>query len=197
MDTFNIIAGVFTISGLSIFGIISWFKRHKIICSIHNPELPIESSALSFEDLKRGFGDLTKDAEAFNPDYIYGINRGGALVGGFIAKQLRIPQIYLLTINCDQVVGQRVVEHRKDRKRIRGRILLVDDAKRKGEHMREAYEYLSANYKDIQIRRLVLLELRGLPHHGPEQSTFISPMVERSAYFTFNSATCLPWDRSS
>ncbi len=158
----------------------------------HDPTKPVREN-LSHQDVHKGLLILVEDAKAFQPDFIYGINRGGAIVGGYIAKMLDIPGIYLLTVNSDLPSDQRVIEHRDDGLQIHGRVLLVDDAKRKGEHMREAVDYLSRQYSGITLRRQVLLEM-SVPHYGPERTKFRSIPVERTAFFTNDISVRLPWD---
>ena len=73
------------------------------------------------------------------------------------------------------------------------KIMLVDDARRKGEHMREAFEFLKMRFPNCQIYRFVLLELK-VPHKGAEQKVFRGDPVERSAFSTNSTEVLLPWD---
>ena len=154
---------------------------------------PTEKNSLSQEEVMQGLEVLIEDARHFQPMYILGINRGGAIVGGCIAKRLNIPYIYLLIVNCDLPDGERVIENRIPMDKLEGRILLVDDAKRKGEHMREATQYLQQKYPQIILRRQVLLEMQ-IKHAGPEKVSFLAPPVERAAFFTGDGSVILPWD---
>jgi hypoxanthine phosphoribosyltransferase len=167
----------------------NWSRMH----GTHDPTLPVGKEGLSLDDIRTAIEILSTDAQAFAPDFIYGINRGGAIVGGFIAKQLKIPHVYLLTVNCDRSPEHRVVEHRAHRKPPSGKVLLVDDAKRKGEHMREAAAFLTSRYKGIALRRVAVLELR-VPHQGPEKTVFRDDQIDRSAFFTNDASVMLPWD---
>jgi hypothetical protein len=94
----------------------------------------IDGGRLTYLDVQAGLAALIEDARMFAPDCVVGINRGGAIVGGCIAKQLGIGKLSLLSVNCD--LKPVVTEHRSARLPLTGRILLVDDALRKGEHMR-------------------------------------------------------------
>jgi hypoxanthine phosphoribosyltransferase len=135
-----------------------------------------------------------KDARTFRPSTIFGINRGGAIVGGIIAKGLPLPGLTLLMVNADLPQGLRVVEHRSSTEPLHGRALLVDDAKYKGEHMREATDYLLGTYPGLTLRRSILLEVHASRHRGPEQLTFQNVPVEKAAFYSRDVDVFLPWD---
>jgi len=182
-----------TVAGVSIVVVYRWLRTHSVVFSVHDPAKPVSGGRLSYPDVQRGLGLLLDDARQFKPDLIMGINRGGAIVGSCLAKQMNIPWVYLLSVNCDNPGPTRVVENRADRSPLRGKVLLVDDALRKGEHMREATEYLRRKYPGIEIRRMVLLKMT-IPHLGAEQQTFRNVTVEKAAFETHDASVLLPWD---
>jgi hypoxanthine phosphoribosyltransferase len=155
--------------------------------------ISIHVKSLSYADVQRGIGLLVADARQFGPDIILGINRGGAIVGGCIAKGLGLPWVYLLHVDCDRDLGGRVMENRLSESPLEGRVLLVDDAMRKGEHMREASEYILKKYSGVVLRRSVLLKM-AVPHLGAERKTFRNESVDKAAFETENASLVLPWD---
>ena len=173
-----------------------WLKHHAVVV-VRQPskETVVEKGPLNYLDVQSGLGRLLKDARDFDPTHIFGINRGGAIVGGMLAKRLGLSHINLLYVNCDYEAGFRVQEQALGDRLSPRRILLVDDAKRKGEHMREAHSYLQNTYPAAEIReRSVLLELDPLPHEGPEPVSFHTPCVERAGFTTQDHTVLLPWD---
>lgn len=147
------------------------------------------TNTLTYADVQVGCERLLEDARHFAPDEIVGINRGGAIVGGMLAKGLGIPFVKTINVNCDHKPAV-VTEPVDD---LRGRILLVDDACRKGEHMREAYAWLAEREGVQAVRRVVMLNM-SLNHMGPEKHVFNGGHVDKHAFMTHSSAVYLPWD---
>ena len=165
---------------------------------MQNPKHNVSKERLSFVDVERGIDLLVEDAERFNPDYIFGINRGGAIIGGIIAKKLKKPVIYLLEVNFDKNKELRIIEHQSGNEiQVQGqnriKILLVDDSFRSGEHMSVASEHLKEKYKNVELRRIVLLEIK-FSLVGPETKTRNLVPIERSAFFSHDGRTKNPWD---
>ncbi len=80
--------------------------------------------------------------------------------------------------------------------RLTGKVYLVDDAQRKGEHMRESVKYIRSNYPNVEIRTAVVLQM-DVPHTGPEVVTFKASPCDFRGFFTSNARVALPWDKSS
>lgn len=160
---------------------------------IHDPSKPVSDRTLSYADVEKGLEILVKAARTFKPDVILGINRGGAIVGGCIAKKLGIPAVHVININCDAEDDARVNDSHVPPLDDVTNVLLVDDAMRKGEHMREAKRYLEKKPLDLNIHRAVLLKMT-VPHHGPERESFSNVSVETEAFVTEDAKVLLPWD---
>jgi hypoxanthine phosphoribosyltransferase len=186
------ISAILAILGVSGLTVYQWARRHTFFVRLHNMDRAVEDT-LTFEDVRRGLDVLAADAAKFKPDHIFGINRGGAIVGGYLAKQLHLSQVNLLSVNCDLPPERRVVDNRKGLSAIDGNVLLVDDVHRKGEHMREASQYLQSRYPSIRLRRMVLLNM-DVVHEGPEATTFRDTPVERHAFLTYDTRVLLPWE---
>lgn len=153
----------------------------------------IRNKSLSYDEVSQGFKKLLKHAQKFRPDMIFGINRGGAIVGGYLAKQLELPTVTLLNVNLELPGREKVVEQRSPRTPIYGRVLLVDDAARTGRHMAEACEYLKYHYPSAKVQCVVLLRLE-LQSRGPEQRSFRYPSFDKVGVLSNDSHVKLPWD---
>ena len=78
---------------------------------------------------------------------------------------------------------------------VAGKVYLVDDAQRKGEHMREAVQYIRSHYPQVEIRRAVLLQM-DVPHTGPELVTFKATPCDFQGFSTSSARVLLPWDKA-
>lgn len=172
----------------------TWLRGHALIVRVHDPQKNVEQDNLSVIDIARAMKRMAEDAERYKPDYIVGINRGGAIVGGWLAKQLEMEAPILLIVNSDEPQARRVTARLGRNGQLTGKIYLVDDAQRKGEHMREAAEYLSSKHSGVMVRRAVLLQM-DVTHQGPEAVAFRAPRSEFVGFLTTNGSIALPWDR--
>jgi len=181
------------IGGVSLIMVIKYVKTHRFVWPRNHPNNPVGDGGISYIDVENGLAYLVEYARTYSPHYIFGINRGGAILGGMLAKRLKLPRLALIYVNCDLPENLRVQLETISTDAIGGKVLLVDDLKSKGEHMREAYQHLRRLYPNVEIRRIVLLEHR-LKHSGAEKSTFVSEPVEKAAFYTYSSRARLPWD---
>lgn len=180
---------------------------------IPTPPPIYKDKSLSYADIDLGLSILVKYAKQFDPQFIFGINRGGAIVGGLLAKQLDgwknlLPNIILLHV--DNGPPPSVIEQRHDAAaplkfhrapqvedlsnvRTRARALLVDDIGKTGSHMTLAYEYLREHHPCIEVRRLVMLRA---PTHaqGIEPPDKRNPKYDIFPFQTDKTAVLLPWD---
>jgi hypoxanthine phosphoribosyltransferase len=188
------IAAVCTIAATAGGGY-TWLRGHALIVKVHDPQKNIERDSLSVIDVERAMKRMTEDAERYKPDHIVGINRGGAIVGGWLAKQLQMEAPILLIVNSDPPPARRVTVRLGRNGQLTGKIYLVDDAQRKGEHMREAVDYLTSKNSGVAIRRAVILQM-DVTHQGPENVAFRAPRSEFVGFLTTDGSIALPWDRS-
>lgn len=191
----GVVSGLCTIA-VTAAGIYTWVRTHALIIRIHDPVKTIQGSNLSTVDVQRAMKRMAEDARNYRPDHIVGINRGGAIVGGWLAKQLEREAPVIFIVNSDEPAGRRVIPQLSRSVTLSGRVYLVDDAQRKGEHMREATDYLRTKYQGIQVRRAVLLQM-SVPHKGPESVAFRGTQSEFNGFTTRDANVVLPWDEGS
>ena len=184
---------------------------------IKQPEPLMRNETLSYADIEQGLAVLVNYAREYGPNFIFGINRGGAIVGGMLLKQLDdgdkrknlVPNIILLHVNKD--TWPPVIEQRHDaaaplkyphplkmedlsNTRTRAKALLVDDIGKTGSHMTLAYEYLKEYHPCLEVKRVVMLRT-DIHARGPYSQDKLNPYYDIFAFFTNNNAVLLPWDR--
>jgi hypoxanthine phosphoribosyltransferase len=189
----GVVAGLITIV-IALGSVYAWVRTHALILPIHDPAKPVRGDNLSVVDVSKAMQRMVEDARQYRPDLVVGINRGGAIVGGWLAKQLELDPPALLIVNSDQPPNCRVTPCLSDAGKLTGRIYLVDDAQRKGEHMREAAAYLTGTQTVSEIRRAVLLQMKVL-HMGPEAKAFRYTAADFAGFSTSDANVVLPWDK--
>lgn len=89
---------------------------------------------------------LSSYASSIAPDYIVGINKGGIMVGAYIASSLNIPDERFL--KCFVSSETQSVEYDDDS--ISGNVLVVDDICRTGKTIDLAIRTLKSTFRDIK-----------------------------------------------
>lgn len=191
----GVVSGLCTII-LALLGVWAWLRSHAFIMRIHDPDKPVESGDLSALDVLKAMQRIAEDARRYNAEQIVAINRGGAIVGGWLAKRLGLRAPIIFVVNSDEPPERRVIPQMHNHFELAGKVYLVDDAQRKGEHMREAVRYIRAQYPAVEIRRAVLLQM-DVPHAGPEVVAFQGSPCDFKGFFTSSARVALPWDRIS
>lgn len=154
-------------------------------------------AALSYPEVGAGLCHLVQKLKdsGEEPDLIAGINRGGAILGGLIAKQLGISAekrgsypLALLYVDRDrgggtaEVVFNPLAGHPAPRS-----VLLVDDAIHDGRHVKLAYDAIRNEFDAENIRCAVLLR-----HVGAKPGMAV---VYAYGYRGDRREIVLPWDR--
>jgi hypoxanthine phosphoribosyltransferase len=185
--------------------------------TIKRPEPLIKNETLSYADIEHGLSILVDYTREYGPNFIFGINRGGAIVGGMLLKQLDdgdktknlVPNIILLHVNKD--TQPHVIEQRHDaaaplkyphpltmedlsNTSTRAKALLVDDIGKTGSHMTLAYEHLKQHHPSLEVKRMVMLRT-DIHARGPYSHDKLNPHYDIFPFFTHNNAVLLPWDR--
>lgn len=103
---------------------------------------------VAIADINKGIHELTKYCYRVQPDYIVGLNRGGVMVGAYIALSMGIPSRNFLrccvTANGDDVEVDCVFE------RLSGSVVIVDSITRTGSTMNYAVSNIRDYYPDIE-----------------------------------------------
>src|SRR5579859_292296 len=123
----GVVSGLCTIV-VTAFAIYAWVRGHALIIRVHDPMKAIRGDSLSIVDVQRAMQRMVKDAQEYQPNHIVGINRGGAIVGGWLAKQLGHETPIVVIVNSDEPPGRRVTPQVSRNGALSGRIYLVDDA---------------------------------------------------------------------
>lgn len=184
---------------------------------LHDPKLPVDKLRLTWQEVDRGIGILVECAKKFRPKYIFGIDRGGNIVGGMIAKQLGQHFVHTLDVDIDRPKDRQVIPYtckieggdgilplgeglvcvESDPKTLdiqsgQARIMLVDDGYYSGTHMIAASEYLRRVHGNIVLHHAVLFELKHVD--GREHGKSI---IDCSAYYSYKYRVRFPWDPPS
>lgn len=115
----------------------------------HRKELLVKR-ILSYVDVEYSIDELIKEIIGFSPDIIIGIDRGGAIVGGMLAKYLERPLTtmsssdkWTISKSILSSLDDGIKDSEEGAKKI-SKILLVDDACRTGATLKKAYNTLKA-----------------------------------------------------
>jgi hypoxanthine phosphoribosyltransferase len=125
-------------------------------------EVPFVGTTLSWLDIEAALEALVADARIFAPTSIVCLNRGGAIVGGMIAKGIDITSIFSVFVILD---GDDPVLPKLPKGQLQGtfqRIILVDDIVRSGEHMRTVQAAFLRAHPGITIRKVCALHFRDI-----------------------------------
>jgi hypoxanthine phosphoribosyltransferase len=111
----------------------------------------------------RAIEDFAERLKNNMPEYIVGIDRGGAIAAGLLAKRLRFhrdcPKLRLIhradKHECGFASG--IIEDE-----LKGKsVLVVDDACRRGDTMAGALGYIEKTLQPAQVRTFVILLVKG------------------------------------
>ena len=130
---------------------------------------------------------LVTRARQFGPEVIYGIDRGGPIVGNMIAKRLPLDRVYQLKIIDEG--GERQAIQLSAPSEAPTKILLVDDASYTGKNMETARKHLANRYPSAEILSCAIVTQRTAnPGRRPKDN------VDCFAYYTLDGSCLLPWD---
>ena len=168
----------------------------------YDPEDYLKRS-LRYLDIERGMVELEAAARKFRPDLIVGINRGGAIVGGLLAKRLRLPGVVLIDVpdgaeepalagsHWNALEGEEYPPSGGVRwlRRDPERVLVVDDGAHTGTHMSRAKLCLAHTFPEAEVKGAVML-------YNEHVSVAPEPAqcpIDIWAYKTRSSEVGLPW----
>jgi len=158
----------------------------------------VDKESLSYVDVAYAIDELVADIRGFapsvTPDVIIGIDRGGAIVGGMIAKYLECP-LTTISSSDDWTIsdtmsslddGVKDPTQRTDKYQRIEKILLVDDACRSGNTLRKAYDILNEKC-DFNLKKVTILNEKRVHHKQITPDFFV--------YKTKQSNVLMPWDK--
>lgn len=96
------------------------------------------STSFNHRDLQMGMSKMISFADMFEPDIIIGINRGGAIIGGYIGKHID-RFVYIIEVDRIKIITN--IENPKELLKNK-RVLLVDDRLTSGTNMDIAYNFI-------------------------------------------------------
>jgi len=144
----------------------------------------------TYHDVIVGTSYLVARAKAFVPDFIIGINRGGLIVGGIIAKHLEKLTHSIIVERNIREFEVNIAESAaflKDSAALKDKkVLLVDDRLNSGNHMETAYEFLRE--RSCDVRKLVFA---WVDHPSPKTTPDVW------AYRAISEELTLPWERKA
>ncbi len=154
-----------------------------------DPLKPVEKPRLSYLDVQKGLDVLVEKIGSATPDVILCIDRGGAIVGGTIAKRFRVPIRLIHRYGKDL----KSLDFSALQEELEGQlVLVVDDASRTGvtlEHVVQATHHM---LPEKTIKVAVLLTTR-VTYGAHKEQTGLS-LVDYYAYFSNRLDIKLPWD---
>jgi hypothetical protein len=149
----------------------------------------IVDDKLLWPDVMLGLEYLTAEAERFNPHLIFGILRGGGIVGGFISRRLqkgdavRNFRTFWLDPNKELHVDVAGILPATERLRV----LIVDDAVRTAHHMIMAGKETEKLFAGAIIKTMVLVQTNNKRETGEAHNADCFP------FHSNNIALKLPW----
>ena len=149
---------------------------------------------LSYVDVAYARDELIEEIRGFSPDVIIGVDRGGAIVGGMLAKYIKRP-LTTMSSSDKWTISKSIlsslddgIKDSEERTKEISKILLVDDACRTGGTLKKAYNTLK-KIPGYEIETATILnERREL---GP--SKVCKP--DFFVYETEQSNVRMPWDK--
>ncbi|MBI4454300.1 MAG: phosphoribosyltransferase [Acidobacteria bacterium] len=188
---FTVISGILAIGGVTIaLGknyLIPYLRKH--INKPLDPLRPVTRNTLDYKDIPSAVALLAEKISSKRPDIVLGIDRGGAVVGGILAKYFRIPIRLLYRIESEEGFYSDL-----DASDVNGKVVvLVDDASRTGRSIEKAAKYVKSRLSPQSLVVAVLL-LTKIDYRGHKEIT-PSELVDQFSYFTTRTDIKLPWDR--
>jgi len=209
----------------TIFGFVSLFPDHKpqvigsvlaswvvvvVVVTVRhfwarlaiNPKKADElvHTALTLADVEYAIDYLDNKLRegGFIPDIIIGIDRGGAIVAGWLGKKLRLPSIHISLSDkwtVSSAIGSldegiKDPTKRNERYKTIQKVLVTDDASRTGVTLKRAVEYLDqlSPLKGADIKTAVILNEECKVGAAPKTPP------DFYVYQTESTKITLPWD---
>ena len=183
----GIIAGLIAIAGLV------WALARRLLVPYVkrrfydplDPAKPVMRDAMEYKDVQLAITRLVDLLHPRRPDVVLGVDRGGAIIGGILAKQLGIPfrHLYLLGDGGGFAPGYDVSELKNKV------VVLVDDCSRTGRTLDQAVACVRSHQGLKELITVVAL-FTPPARRGRESRT----IPDYYAYHTDRANIKMPWD---
>lgn len=190
VEVIGVVSGGLAIAGAAYTGYRRFllpYVRRRVFRPL-DPSKPVDRDALRYTDVSNGVDLLADKLRPKSPDVVLAVDRGGAIVGGLLAKALNLPIRSLSRVDQENRFQYDFPASDIDDRTV----LLVDDASRTGHSLREACRYVDGNFSPDDVIVVVLIvtatEWRGHDAPSPLQ------LVDYHAYSTRRTDVALPWD---
>lgn len=152
-----------------------------------DPSQLVEKNALEYKDIPRAIELLAEKIRLKHPDIILGVDMGGAIVGGALAKYLRIPIRLLHRTKSKEICSD------FDASEVNGKIVvLVDDASRTGRTIEKAKRYVNKHFSPQDLIVAVVLVTK--TKYRIHKETTPLELVNCYVYLTSRTDVKMPWD---
>ena len=187
----GVISGILAIGGVTItlcnkYLIPYWKKK---IYEPIDPLQPIKKDALEYKDVPNAITLLTEKISSKHPDVMLGVERGGAIVGGILAKHFHVPIRLLCRTESEEWFRSDFDSSELDGKVV----VLVDDVSRTGRSLEKAISYAKNHFNPKCLIVVALLITKTEYHIHKEIDP--SVLVDYFAYFTTRTDVKLPWEK--
>lgn len=189
----GVISGILAIGGVAIVLLNKYLIPYwrKTIFEPIDPLKPVKKDALDYKDIPGAIALLTQKICSKHPDIMLGVERGGAIVGGILAKQFHVP-IRLLYRNDSEEWFCSDFDHSDVDGKI---VILVDDVSRTGRSLEKAINYVK-NHFNPKCLIVVALLITKTEHHIHKEIDS-SSLTDYFAYFTTRADIKLPWEKEN
>ena len=172
--------------------LLPWLRKSGIISNVQDPQEPVTKLRLSWQDIGVAVDILADDARAFGADGIFAINRGGAIIGGILAKRLDLPGVRHLDVDSNRTADM-VRCHEFDSVISPRKVLVVDDLARTGRNLAAASDFV-ASKTGADIRTAIILDIR---EDRRDPAGVSERRIDKHVFHSFLTTVRLPWDKES
>jgi hypoxanthine phosphoribosyltransferase len=154
-----------------------WFDEHRV-----------GDTRLTWDHVELAVQRVLEKLAEWTPDMIIGINRGGAIFGGMLAKLIPLRYIGVIAYVVSPTAAAFRQVQAPDLSAVPegGQILIVDEAHRSGHHMHHAVCDVRRLRPDVEVKTAVIAKADARPEDG-------IPDPDQCAFRVSGNA-CMPWD---
>ena len=135
-------------------------------------------------ELRTGMRKLKEYCNDIKPDYVIGLNRGGVMIGAFLALSMEVPSEKFLRC-C--VIDKNNVTADFGSEKLSGKVVIIDDIARSGTTLDSATDHLVKLYPDVIFYPATIFSV------VDENGEALSKSLAFSVFSTKNEKLTLPW----